>query len=197
MAKRNTQNEIKQAACREFLEKGFRTASLRNIVKEAGVTTGAFYGYYRSKEELFEALVLEQYEELLVLFQNAFSEFLQMDYQTEHKEEVFVGEHLKKLIDYIYDNMTAFKLILCCSEGTKYENVIHNMAKFEIDSSGHFSKGIDLKDVNADLEHMLISGMFTAFFEVVVHEYPKEKAVEYSSRLLEFYSAGWQRLKGL
>ena len=30
----------------EFLEKGFKSASLRNIVKTAGVTTGALYGYY-------------------------------------------------------------------------------------------------------------------------------------------------------
>ena len=48
---------ILSAAMREFLEKGFKSASLRNIVKTAGVTTGAFYGYYDSKEELFEALV--------------------------------------------------------------------------------------------------------------------------------------------
>lgn len=52
---------ILSAAMREFLEKGFKSASLRNIVKTAGVTTGAFYGYYDSKEELFEALVGEHY----------------------------------------------------------------------------------------------------------------------------------------
>lgn len=33
---------ILSAAMREFLEKGFKSASLRNIVKTAGVTTGAF-----------------------------------------------------------------------------------------------------------------------------------------------------------
>ena len=37
-----------EAAKKEFLEKGFLGASLRTIVKLAGVTTGAFYGYYRS-----------------------------------------------------------------------------------------------------------------------------------------------------
>lgn len=31
-----------------------QAASLRNIVKTAGVTTGAFYGYYKSKEEAKE-----------------------------------------------------------------------------------------------------------------------------------------------
>ena len=39
---------ILSAAMQEFLEKGFKSASLRNIVKKAGVTTGAFYGYYDS-----------------------------------------------------------------------------------------------------------------------------------------------------
>lgn len=35
---------IRSAAMQEFLKKGFKSASLRNIVKIAGVTTGAFYG---------------------------------------------------------------------------------------------------------------------------------------------------------
>ena len=44
---------IHMAAKSEFLEKGFQSASLRNIVKTAGVTTGAFYGYFSSKAALF------------------------------------------------------------------------------------------------------------------------------------------------
>ena len=50
-----TLENIHQAAKAEFLEKGYKDASLRNIVKSVGMTTGAFYGYYKSKEELFEA----------------------------------------------------------------------------------------------------------------------------------------------
>lgn len=50
-----TLENIHKAAKEEFLEKGFKGASLRNIVKTAGMTTGAFYGYYGSKEELFSA----------------------------------------------------------------------------------------------------------------------------------------------
>lgn len=37
-----------EAAKAEYLQKGFKSASLRNIVKTAGVTTGVFYGYYLS-----------------------------------------------------------------------------------------------------------------------------------------------------
>ena len=39
-----TLQNILAAGKEEFLEKGFKSASLRNIVKTAGVTTGAFYG---------------------------------------------------------------------------------------------------------------------------------------------------------
>ena len=55
----STQDKILSSAKQEFQEKGFLNASLRNIVKNAGVTTGAFYGYYDSKEALFAALVEE------------------------------------------------------------------------------------------------------------------------------------------
>ena len=67
-AEQTTLHLILSAAMQEFLEKGYKSASLRNIVKTAGVTTGAFYGYYNSKEDLFEALVGEHYDFLLKLF---------------------------------------------------------------------------------------------------------------------------------
>ena len=52
-----TLEKIQEAALAEFLEKGFLGASLRQIVKNAGVTTGAFYGYFSSKEALFATIV--------------------------------------------------------------------------------------------------------------------------------------------
>lgn len=69
---------ILSAAMQEFLEKGFKSASLRNIVKTAGVTTGALYGYYDSKEDLFEALVGKHYNFLLDCFRKAQKEFAEI-----------------------------------------------------------------------------------------------------------------------
>ena len=74
-ADQTTLELIHGAGMREFLEKGYKSASLRNIVKTAGVTTGAFYGYYDSKEELFEALVKDQYDWFLDCFRNAVCRF--------------------------------------------------------------------------------------------------------------------------
>ena len=52
-----TLEKIQRAAMEEFTEKGFQGASLRQIVKQAGVTTGALYGYFSSKEALFASIV--------------------------------------------------------------------------------------------------------------------------------------------
>lgn len=64
----NTLDDILSAAKAEFSEKGFQSASLRRIVKNAGVTTGAFYGYFKSKEELFDALSASNTTRLWVCF---------------------------------------------------------------------------------------------------------------------------------
>ncbi len=46
---KNSQN-ILSAGKAKFLGKDFNSASLRNIVKTAGVTTSVFYGYFSGKE---------------------------------------------------------------------------------------------------------------------------------------------------
>lgn len=45
-----TKEKIEKAALDEFMEKGFANASLRQIVKNAGLTTGAFYKYFLLKK---------------------------------------------------------------------------------------------------------------------------------------------------
>lgn len=70
-----TLNKIQQAAIDEFLEKGFRGASLRQIVKHAGVTTGAFYGYFSSKEALFASIVEPHAQVLMAHFMQAQLQF--------------------------------------------------------------------------------------------------------------------------
>lgn len=69
---------IHSAAKAEFMEKGYRSSSLRSIVKAAGVTTGAFYGYYAGKQELFAALVDEEYRYIIGAYKDALTEFEQL-----------------------------------------------------------------------------------------------------------------------
>lgn len=201
-AENTTLNAILKAAEAEFLEKGFKSASLRNIVKTAGVTTGAFYGYYKSKEELFDALVAEQYETIMSKFIEAQEKFekLSPENQRENMGRIS-GDCMEWMTDYIYRHLNAFRLILSCSEGTKYEHIVHNMVEIEVSATHKFAKileklGGPKYNVDPQLEHMLCSGLFSAYFELVIHDMPYEKAKEYVRNLRAFYTAGWQKIMG-
>lgn len=49
-------SEILDWAQRVFLSRGYENASLNEVIAEAGLSKGAFYHYYSSKEQLLEAL---------------------------------------------------------------------------------------------------------------------------------------------
>lgn len=187
----------------EFLEKGYSGASLRNIAREAGVTTGAFYGYFKSKAELFDALVAEPYSGFLAIYNGAQKAFADQPYE---KQAVSVGEIsgecMVELLDYAYDHMDAFKLILCCSEGTKYERLIDDMVDIEVKATHDYIKvlrsmGKSVPNIDPVLEHILITGMFNAFFEMIIHEMPRADAQEYLKEMRAFYTAGWFKIMGL
>jgi AcrR family transcriptional regulator len=52
--------QIIDGACHVFLAQGFDAASMGAIAREAGVSKGTLYVYFKDKEELFEAIVEEQ-----------------------------------------------------------------------------------------------------------------------------------------
>ena len=131
---RSTLELIHTAAKAEFMEKGFQAASLRNIVKTAGVTTGAFYGYYDSKEELFAALVNPSYEYMI--------ESLPMEKQPEQMGKMS-SECMNDLLSYSCEHMDEFYLILKCSEGTKYASMIDDMVELEVESTHKYYKVLE------------------------------------------------------
>lgn len=197
-----TLHRIHSSAVQEFLEKDFKSASLRNIVKKAGVTTGAFYGYYASKERLFDALVCEQYEHFIALFQKAQQDFSNMpqEEQPEHLGDIS-GACMEEMLLYAYQHLNIFKLILCHSEGTRFSHLIDEMVEIEIKGTHDYlavlkTLGRPAPPIDEHLEHVLITGMFNTFFELIIHEMPLEKAQYYLKEMRAFYTAGWMKIMG-
>src|SRR5579862_4847918 len=56
LTKAANRETILQAAREVFGELGFDAASVRDIIRRTNLSVGAFYNYYRSKEEVYEAL---------------------------------------------------------------------------------------------------------------------------------------------
>ena len=195
-----TQQKILEVGKREFLAKGFKDASLRKIVAEAGFTKGAFYGYYPDKAALFEALVSEAADGLIEQFkaaQDAHFDLIPENKTSESRE--LSTKYLRHFVKYIYDYFEKFKLVLCCSEGTKYEDYIHELVELEVSRTEKYyailkEKGKITGSVSHDLHHMITSAYFTAVFETIVHDMSREQAIEYVEELAIFFNSGWEGL---
>ena len=197
-----TLEKIQEAALAEFLKKGFLGASLRQIVKNAGVTTGAFYGYFSSKEALFTAIVEPHASMLMSRFMEAQTTFAELpeEEQPQHMG-VESRDYVAWMVDYICRHREPVKLLLCCAEGTSYENFIHDMVKVEVESTLRYMEvlrrmGRDIPQMSRSLCHIIASGMFNGIFEIVVHDMPRDQAMRDVDQLRAFYTAGWSKLMG-
>lgn len=197
-----TLESIEQAAMQEFLEKGFQGASLRQIVKNAGVTTGAFYGYFSSKEALFNALVEPHAAALMGRFMEAQISFAELP----EEEQVFhmgdeSGNYVRWMVDYICQHRDPVKLLLTRSEGTSYERFVHNMVEVEVEYTLRYIEvlrhlGKDVPELSNSICHIIASGMFNGLFEIAIHDMPKEQALQYVEQFRTFYTGGWLSLMG-
>ena len=197
-----TLESIQQAAMQEFLDKGFQGASLRQIVKNAGVTTGAFYGYFSSKEALFNALVEPHAAALMGKFMEAQTSFAELpeEQQPSHMG-VESGTYLDWMVDYICQHREPVKLLLTRSEGTSYEHFVHNMVEAEVEYTLQYMEvlrrlGKDIPELDKSLCHIIASGMFNGIFEIVVHDMPREQAQRDVEQFRQFYTGGWLKLMG-
>lgn len=191
---------ILQTAEIEFLEKGFQNASLRNIAKAAGVTTGAFYRYFSSKDALFAALVEPHAAQVKYLFLSDIEKWDALSPEDKLRHMTDISKPcISEILDYIYDHYTGFKLLICASGGTVYENFIHDLVEAEVDSSFRCADvlrelGHEVPEMDRELCHMVTSAMFSGIFEIVAHDMNKEDAKRRVAKLQEFFTGGWCRL---
>jgi AcrR family transcriptional regulator len=71
--KQEVRDKILEAAETLFSKKGYYDTSMDEIVEESGLSKGAIYGYFRSKEELFVALQARQLEASLEQLKSTFA----------------------------------------------------------------------------------------------------------------------------
>lgn len=86
--KKEKDMKILQAACDEFLHKGFDAASMQAVSDEAQVSKRTLYKYYPTKEELYQALIdmiLDRVEDM---------------HSLKYESDKSIEEQIKKTIDY-------------------------------------------------------------------------------------------------
>ncbi|HOU68526.1 MAG TPA: TetR family transcriptional regulator [Paludibacteraceae bacterium] len=67
----DTENKIKEAARKLFREKGYAATRTRNIAEDAGINLALLNYYFKSKEQLFKIIMMEEFEKFFnALFVN-------------------------------------------------------------------------------------------------------------------------------
>lgn len=88
---KSTEEKIREAAKRVFLEKGFDGATSRDIADAAGINIALTNYYFRSKEKLFMSI----FEEMFQLFFNGIAEIM--------NKPIGFREKIAELIDHDFE----------------------------------------------------------------------------------------------
>lgn len=92
----STEDKIKAAARKLFTQKGFSATKTRDIANEAGINLALLNYYFRSKEKLFEIIMLENlghfFQGVAVIVNNEKTTFYQ-------KIELLVDFYISRLMD--------------------------------------------------------------------------------------------------
>lgn len=91
----NTEEKIKHAARKIFLQKGYAGTKTRDIAEEAGINIASLHYYFRSKEKLFEIVAGEAAQKL----SGKIDEVLSGDLSIEEKIHLFVHEFSNFLLE--------------------------------------------------------------------------------------------------
>jgi len=133
--KNDKQSAIFDAACRVIMAKGYHKARMADIAREAGISYGLVYHYFRNKSDLFDALIREWWRGLDDLMDNLVKQPLSVekklsgitDYfldQYENRPElvhIFITELSRSSVNLTPDRLNQFKKLMSRTQGIMEE----------------------------------------------------------------------------
>ena len=198
--KTESHRKIMEAAREEFLAYGFEKASMRRIGERCSMTAAAIYRHCRDKEDLFDQLVRPAEERIFSWIQGHIDRYVEAA-QAEERLSLRDTE-IDMMREVVYPDMETYHLLLACSQGTRYENFLHDLTQKSQEQMFrylHFlkEKGYGVKDITPRELHILLTAYTTALFEPVIHRYPEKEALCCLDKVSDFFLPGWKNLFGL
>ena len=188
---------ILAAARREFLKKGFAEASLREIARQAGLTTGPLYWHFRDKEDLFGALVAPAWDALFALHAKSVERYRAVPDADRVAHAIDSGRaFVDDMIGLVRANRTSFRLLLRCADGTRWAGPPLALAKAESEGIGLYEASLrasgssSLPPLPDAVWIELASGMCAAVLVVAVDGDDEDTVRETVHRIHDFYVAG-------
>lgn len=184
-------------AKKEFLEKGYKDASLRVIAQAAGTSTGSIYTRFKDKAGLFNAIVGPAADQLKDMFVEIQENFHSLDDSTQEAEMgEYTSRHQMEMLEYIYDHFDEFRLLLDCSDGTRFSGFVDELVDIEVEYTYKYMEVINCESVKSgvvteDFIHIIVTAYFNGMFEVVRHNMSRDDARKYIRLLNRYHMQGF------
>lgn len=181
----------------EFLEKGYKDASLRVIAQAAGTSTGSIYTRFKDKAGLFNAIVGPAADQLKDMFVEIQENFHSLDDSTQEAEMgEYTSRHQMEMLEYIYDHFDEFRLLLDCSDGTRFSGFVDELVDIEVEYTYKYMEVINCESVKSgvvteDFIHIIVTAYFNGMFEVVRHNMSRDDARKYIRLLNRYHMQGF------
>ena len=198
----DTHQRILTSGMKMFLENGFERTNLRDLCADAGVTTGSFYRHFESKEDIFSFFVQPAVDEIKSIFADA-EPVCREAVETGDIRRLWMIMDANRLLEYIYRNFDALKLLLKCSDGTKYSGFLNDVVCMETDISlRSLNLAKDRGYLTAELPsepemHMICHAYVSSVFEAVLHDLSRDVMENYIHTIVDFFTAGAYAVLGL
>jgi len=88
--------QIIDAAIRVFLRKGYRKATMPDVAREAGLSVGGVYWYFKGKDEIVMDILGQVFQSDL----NDLNQLLSSDAPTAERVRTYVAQYVKHYDDY-------------------------------------------------------------------------------------------------
>lgn len=195
-----THESILRSAAGHFMEKGFRDASIRQICKDAGVTNGAFYAHFDSKEDLFRQLVEPALDGLRVLYaeeNTLYSDITSAEDIVAAFKSAFSSDAV--IVHYIYEHAEAFRLLLTASGGTSYDNLLDRIVEEERQGTAEFFERCrpfikHPENITDNIAERVSSFIVSSVFGCFLRGMTEEETVRESALASEFCLAGLRKI---
>jgi len=115
--KEENRQKILDAAKEVFLEKGYHSASIADIIRQTDLARGTFYLYFRDKQEIFDSLISDLFFSISANIYNV---------EIEKASDIHeIVDELKKLLNTLLKSLEEHrelvKIILISSTGQDSE----------------------------------------------------------------------------
>lgn len=170
--KEDRPQEITRAALDAFAEKGFAATRVTDVAKRAGVSKGLLYVYFRTKEELFKAVVKSVVSPRIDALRTAIEE-------TDLSAEEYLRGPFLEFARQLPKSPARILIRLMIAEGSKHpdltswywENVVaHGLAALRTLIRRGVDKGEFRRSALEEFPHLLISPVLMSIAWSLVFE---------------------------